>query len=181
MLKGLFPNLTFHITDLIWYGKNALQARAVVQGAMNSKLVIYFSALLWSPSDDNLETEALYLWYFIRYWFPLSEEKRAWKIRLTKAPQRWSWCDKIQLNRLSVLVLTSASWLCINPLGLELNPSTQCCLTRFLLGILLLEPCFSLIYAWKTNKYTNYSFSVLIMYGSSYMFWHYIAILGERS
>jgi hypothetical protein len=37
----------------------------------------------------------------------------------------------------------------------------------FLLGILLLEPCISLIYAWKTNKYTNYSFSLLIMYGSS--------------
>jgi hypothetical protein len=30
------------------------------------------------------------------------------------------------------------------------------------------------------NKYTNNSFSLLIMYGSSYMFWHYIAILRER-
>src|SRR5215510_14117394 len=29
----------------------------------------------------------------------------------------------------------------------------------FLLGILLLEPCILLIYAWKTNKYTNYSVS----------------------
>jgi hypothetical protein len=35
----------------------------------------------------------------------------------------------------------------INPLTPELNPSTQRCLTRFLLGILLLEPCISLIYA----------------------------------
>src|SRR5215468_10160374 len=51
----------------------------------------------------------------------------------------------------------------------------------FLLGILLLEPCISLIYAWKTNKYTNYSFSLLIMYGSSYMFRNYIAIFRERS
>jgi hypothetical protein len=51
----------------------------------------------------------------------------------------------------------------------------------FLLGSLLLEPCISLIYALKTNKYTNYSFSLLIMYGSSYMFWHYIAIFRERS
>jgi hypothetical protein len=33
----------------------------------------------------------------------------------------------------------------------------------------------------KTNKYTNYSFSLLIVYGSSYMFRHYIAILRERS
>jgi TRAP-type C4-dicarboxylate transport system permease small subunit len=31
------------------------------------------------------------------------------------------------------------------------------------------------------NEYTNYSFSLLIMYGSSYMFRHYIAILRERS
>jgi hypothetical protein len=51
----------------------------------------------------------------------------------------------------------------------------------FLLGILVLEPCISLIYAWTTNKYTNYSFSLLIMYGSSYMFRHYIAIIRERS
>jgi hypothetical protein len=33
----------------------------------------------------------------------------------------------------------------------------------------------------KTNTYTNYSFSLLIMYGSSYMFRHYIAIFRERS
>jgi hypothetical protein len=51
----------------------------------------------------------------------------------------------------------------------------------FLLGIVLLEPCISLTYAWKTIKYNNYSFSLLIMYGSSYIFRHYIAILGERS
>jgi hypothetical protein len=36
-----------------------------------------------------------------------------------------------------------------------------------------------LIYAWKTNKCNNYSFSLLIMYGSSYLFRHYIAILSE--
>jgi hypothetical protein len=33
----------------------------------------------------------------------------------------------------------------------------------------------------KTNKYTNYSFSLLIMYCSSYMFRHYVVILRERS
>jgi hypothetical protein len=37
------------------------------------------------------------------------------------------------------------------------------------------------IYAWKANKYTNYSFSLLIMYGSSFMFRDYTAILRERS
>jgi hypothetical protein len=69
----------------------------------------------------------------------------------------------------------------INPLTPELNPSGQRCLARFLLGIFLLETCISLIYAWKPNKYTNYSFSLLIMYGSSYMFRYYIAILRESS
>jgi hypothetical protein len=39
----------------------------------------------------------------------------------------------------------------------------------------------NITYAWKTNKYTNYYlFSLLIMYGSSYMFRHYVAILRER-
>jgi hypothetical protein len=33
----------------------------------------------------------------------------------------------------------------------------------------------------KTNIYTNYSLSLLIVYGSSYRFWHYIAIVRERS
>src|SRR5215471_13758058 len=37
------------------------------------------------------------------------------------------------------------------------------------------------MYVRKTNKYTNYSFRLLIMYGSSYMFRHYIAIFRERS
>jgi hypothetical protein len=69
----------------------------------------------------------------------------------------------------------------VNPLTPELNPSAQRCLTRFFLGIFLLEPYISLIYAFKTNKYTSYSFSLLIMYGSSYMFRHYIAIFRERS
>jgi hypothetical protein len=70
--------------------------------------------------------------------------------------------------------ICQTSWLSsvikINPLTPKLNPSSQRWLTRFLLGILLLEPCISLIYVWKTNKYTNYSFSLLIMYGSSCMF-----------
>jgi hypothetical protein len=36
--------------------------------------------------------------------------------------------------------------------------------------------------AWKANKYyTNYLFSLLIRYGSSYMFRYYIAILRECS
>jgi hypothetical protein len=69
----------------------------------------------------------------------------------------------------------------LNSLTPELNPSAQRCLTRFFMGILLLEPRISLIYAWKTNKCYNYSFSLLIMYGSSYMFRHYIAILRKRS
>jgi hypothetical protein len=71
----------------------------------------------------------------------------------------------------------------INPLTPKLNPSAQRCLTK-----LVTENFASwtvhfvnTVYAWKTNKYTNYSFSLLIMYGSSYMFRHYIAIFRERS
>jgi hypothetical protein len=33
----------------------------------------------------------------------------------------------------------------------------------------------------NTNKCKNYSFTLLIMYGISYMLRHYIAILRERS
>jgi hypothetical protein len=58
-------------------------------------------------------------------------------------------------------------------------------------AVVILDPCINPLvpndlqrrpqwkYVWKTNKYTNYSFSLLIMYGSFYMFWHYIAILRE--
>jgi hypothetical protein len=42
----------------------------------------------------------------------------------------------------------------INLLTPELNPPAQRCLTRFLLGILLLEPCVSLIYSLR-EKPTN--------------------------
>jgi hypothetical protein len=73
------------------------------------------------------------------------------------------------------------SFMFFNPLTPELNPSAQRCLTRFVTRDFLLEPCISLIYAWKTNKYTNYSFSLLIAYVISYMFRHYISILRERS
>jgi hypothetical protein len=69
----------------------------------------------------------------------------------------------------------------INILTPELNPSTQRCLTRFYTGNLLLEPCILLIYAWETNNCNNYSFSLLIMYCSSYMFRHYFGIFRERS
>jgi hypothetical protein len=52
----------------------------------------------------------------------------------------------------------------LNRLTLELNPSAQRCRTRFLLEILIFEPCISLIYAWKTNKCNNYSFSLLTLW-----------------
>jgi hypothetical protein len=69
----------------------------------------------------------------------------------------------------------------INPSTPELNPSAQRCLARFFTGDFASLTCISLIYAWNTNKDTNYSFSLLIMYASSYMFRHYIAIFRVRS
>jgi hypothetical protein len=77
-----------------------------------------------------------------------------------------------------------ASQLQINPLTPELNPFAQRCLTRFFTG----DFASSTVYfvntrnmREKTNKHANYSFSLLFMYGSSYMFRQNIAILSERS
>jgi TRAP-type mannitol/chloroaromatic compound transport system permease small subunit len=78
----------------------------------------------------------------------------------------------------TLLILVVSVWTTrIKILTPEINPSTKRWLMRFLLGILLLERCILLMYTWKTNKCNNYSFSLLIMYGISYMFRHYIAIL----
>jgi hypothetical protein len=64
-------------------------------------------------------------------------------------PKGWDPCCNLQIKSQ------------FNPLTPELNPSAQHWLTKFLMGIFLLEACISLIYAWKINKYTNYSFSLL--------------------
>jgi hypothetical protein len=69
----------------------------------------------------------------------------------------------------------------VNPLKPELNPPRNATWREIWLGILLLEPWISLIYAWKTSKCNNYSFSLLIMNGIYYKFRHYIAILREHS
>jgi hypothetical protein len=71
--------------------------------------------------------------------------------------QRWL----IRTSYIYILVTVTQ-----NPLMPELNPSAQRCWQDILLDILLLEPCTSLTYAWKTNKCNNYSFSLLIMYGT---------------
>jgi hypothetical protein len=68
----------------------------------------------------------------------------------------------------------------LNPLTPELNPSAQRCLTGFFIGDFASSTMHFLNICVK-NKYTNYSFSLLIMYGISYMFRHYIAIHRERS
>jgi hypothetical protein len=47
-----------------------------------------------------------------------------------------------------------------NPLTPEINPSAQRCLTRFLLGILLLEPCISLTYMRENEKNATIIYSV---------------------
>jgi hypothetical protein len=71
---------------------------------------------------------------------------------------------------------------CINPLTPKLNPSAQLCQTRIFSGDFAAWTVHLIkIYAWKPNKCNNYSFILLMMYGSSYMFRHYIAIFRERS
>jgi hypothetical protein len=66
------------------------------------------------------------------------------------------------------LLLRSRRSTVINPLTPELNPSAQRCLTRFFAGDFASWTVHfvNMIYAWKTNKCNNYSFSSLIMYGS---------------
>jgi hypothetical protein len=81
---------------------------------------------------------------------------------------------------------TQSSWLelcplSINPLAPELKFSTQCCLTRFFYWLFCFLNLHFINICGKTNKYTNYSFSLLITYSRSYMFRHYIAIFRERS
>jgi hypothetical protein len=69
----------------------------------------------------------------------------------------------------------------INPLTPELNPSAQRCLTRSFTADFASWTVHFVNICVKTNKCNNYSFSLLIMYGSSYMFRHYIAISGSFS
>jgi hypothetical protein len=69
----------------------------------------------------------------------------------------------------------------INPLTPELNPSAQRCLTRFFARHFASWTVHFVIICVKTNKCHNYSFSLLIMDGGSYMCQHYVAIFRERS
>jgi hypothetical protein len=68
-----------------------------------------------------------------------------------------------------------------NPLTPELNPSAQRCLTRFFTRDFASWTVDFVNICVKNQQITNYSFSLLIMYGISHMFRHYIAVLGERS
>jgi hypothetical protein len=95
-----------------------------------------------------------------------------WQLRYANQTQRP--CQQIVIpsvlqtvgtdRQTAVFVTRSVNLNAVNPWTLESNPSTARCVTRYLPGILLLEPSISLIYAWKTNKYTNYSLSLLIIY-----------------
>jgi hypothetical protein len=64
-------------------------------------------------------------------------------------------------------------------LSLELNPSVQHCLTRFCIGDFASWTVHFINICMK-NQQIHQLFIQLIMYGSSYMFWQYIAILRER-
>jgi hypothetical protein len=69
----------------------------------------------------------------------------------------------------------------INPLTPELNPSAQRYLTRYFTGDFASWTMHFVNICVKTNNCNNYSFSLLIMYGSSYMFRHYSVMFKERS
>jgi hypothetical protein len=89
-------------------------------------------------------------------------------------------CPDLQDSNISNLTLSLLmSYIYVAPN--KARNLTSCIYGQVLMGILLLEPYILLICTWKINKYTNYSFNLLIKYGSSYMFRHYIAILREHS
>jgi hypothetical protein len=90
-------------------------------------------------------------------------------------------CCVVLLMRCEQQFITAYSFMLINLLMPELNPSAQRCLTRDFTGDFASLTLHFVNICVKTNKYTNYLFGLLIMYGSSYMFRHYIAILRERS
>jgi hypothetical protein len=69
----------------------------------------------------------------------------------------------------------------INPLTPELNPSAQRCLSRFFTGDFASWTVHFVNICVKNQQMQHYSFSLLIMYGISYVFRYYFAILRERS
>jgi hypothetical protein len=68
----------------------------------------------------------------------------------------------------------------VNPLTPELNSSAQRYLTRFFTGDFA-SWTLNFVNICVKNQQMQQLFSLLIMYGISYMFWYYIAILRERS
>jgi hypothetical protein len=74
-------------------------------------------------------------------------------VRIAADLENMTWSPNVSAHTLFRVGALNLIRMQINPLTAELNPSAQHCLTRFLLGILLLESCISLIYAWKTKKH----------------------------
>jgi hypothetical protein len=79
----------------------------------------------------------------------------------------------VRYKVLSAVLLESAH--IINTFTSELNPSAQRCRTRFFAGYFTPWTVHFVSICVKNKKRNNYSFSLLIIYGSSYMFRHYIA------
>jgi hypothetical protein len=79
-----------------------------------------------------------------------------------------------QLNRFKLLPVL------FNPLKPELNPSAQRCLTGFFTGDFASWTVHFVNICVK-NQQMEQLFIQFIMYGSSYMFRHYIAIFRQRS
>jgi hypothetical protein len=67
-----------------------------------------------------------------------------------------------------------------NPLTPKLNPSAQRCLTRFFTGNFS-SWTVNFVNICVKNQQIHQLFIQFIIYGSSYMFRHYIAIFRERS
>jgi hypothetical protein len=106
--------------------------------------------------------------YSTWWWLPF------WGLSLLRC-DAVSFCEWSQSFRRTVLPSFSmVKWMKMRHISQYRNPQFNRCE-----NFVPLLPA-SLIYGRKTNKCNNCSFSLLIMYGVSYMFRHYIAMLRER-
>jgi hypothetical protein len=69
----------------------------------------------------------------------------------------------------------------INPLTPKLNPSAQRCLTRYFTEYFASLTVHFVNICMKNQQIHQLFIQFINLYGSSYMFRHYIAILRERS
>jgi hypothetical protein len=112
--------------ELVWNGKGNKRFEGAVEGR-------YVSTL---RPQSNVMTDPMNWQYPMLTSLSICWSYSLSVIKFKLCPAMW---HSVKLLELAFQLMQAKSHL--NPLKPELNPSAQRCLTRFLLGILLLEPC----------------------------------------